>query len=190
MTRERRGVRSEGKIEADQVWVTYQGLDSVIRQMRIQCDPAPKSLTPSEANFIQRLGPKEDKEFFLTYACQVNGSASGGLNYNRAHTAEAAIRRLAQLGIHTSNENKWLAGPSDLHDAYDTLLVLSHAGVPWFTRRWPDGIITALSTWQQSNRASSATWRLFKPGNRSHQDASRQDSSRNRKVSGSVAEIP
>jgi glycogen debranching enzyme len=153
MTRERRGVRSEGKIEANQVWVTYQGLDSVIRQMRIQCDPAPKSLTPSEANFIQRLGPKEDKEFFLTYACQVNGSASGGLNYNRAHTEAEVARKTFQAQncqIRTSSEqfNEWLArSSSDLHMMFTATPFgfYPYAGVPWFSTPFGrDGIITAL----------------------------------------------
>jgi glycogen debranching enzyme len=38
MTRERRGVRSVGKIDADELWFAYQGLDGVLRRTN-QCVP-------------------------------------------------------------------------------------------------------------------------------------------------------
>ena len=37
MTRERRGVRRVGTIEADQLCFAYEGLDGVLRRTRIQC---------------------------------------------------------------------------------------------------------------------------------------------------------
>jgi glycogen debranching enzyme len=153
MTRERRGIRNEGQINADQVCLTYEGLDGVTRQTRIQCDPAPENLTPFAANFIQRFGPKEEKEFFLTYGCAINGSAGADLNYSRAHTeAEAALETLQTQGcqIHTSNEkfNDWLVrSSSDLHMMFTTTPFgfYPYAGVPWFSTPFGrDGIITAL----------------------------------------------
>ena len=153
MTRERRGIRNEGQINADQVCLTYEGLDGVTRQTRIQCDPAPENLTPFAANFIQRFGPKEEKEFFLTYGCAINGSAGADLNYSRAHTeAEAALETLQTQGcqIHTSNEkfNDWLVrSSSDLHMMFTATPfgVYPYAGVPWFSTPFGrDGIITAL----------------------------------------------
>jgi glycogen debranching enzyme len=153
MARERRGVRSEGQIEADQAWFTYEGLDGVSRQMRVQCDPAPRSLTPTGANFIQRLEPKEDKEFFLTYGCEVNGSASGGLSYSRTYTEpEVALDTLQSqhCQVSTSSEqfNAWLVrSSSDLHMMFTATPFgfYPYAGVPWFSTPFGrDGIITAL----------------------------------------------
>jgi glycogen debranching enzyme len=152
MTRARRGVRSEGGSEVDRVWFTYEGLDGLVRQMRIQCDPAPKSLSPSAANFIQHLGPKEDKEFFLTYSCEVNGSVSR-VSYSRAHTeAETALKKLQaqDCQIHTSSEqfNEWLIrSASDLHMMFTATPFgfYPYAGVPWYSTPFGrDGIITAL----------------------------------------------
>ncbi|HSF57028.1 MAG TPA: amylo-alpha-1,6-glucosidase, partial [Candidatus Binatia bacterium] len=152
-TRERRGVRSEAKIEADQVWFAYEGLDRLVRQMRIQCDPPPNSLTPSRANFIQRLGPKEEMEFFLAYGCEVNGSSSAGLSYRRAHTEAEVARKTLQAQdcqIRTSSEqfNEWLArSTSDLHMMFTATPFgfYPYAGVPWFSTPFGrDGIITAL----------------------------------------------
>jgi glycogen debranching enzyme len=170
VTRARRGVRSEGRSEVDRVWFAYEGLDGLVRQMRIQCDPAPKNLTPSAANFVQYLGPKEDKEFFLTYGCEVNGSVNT-LNHRQAHTeaqgngsvtslshtqayteAEAALKTLEakDCQIRTSSEqfNEWLIrSASDLHMMFTATPFgfYPYAGVPWYSTPFGrDGIITAL----------------------------------------------
>jgi glycogen debranching enzyme len=153
MTRERRGVRSEAKIEADQLWFAYEGLDRLVRKMRIQFHPPPNSLTPSRANFIQRLGPKEDMEFFLAYGCEVNGSSPAVISYSRAHTEAEVARRTLQAQdcqILTSSEqfNEWLArSTSDLHMMLTATPFgfYPYAGVPWFSTPFGrDGIITAL----------------------------------------------
>jgi glycogen debranching enzyme len=153
MTRERRGVRSLGKIEADQLWLAYEGLDGVLRRTRIQCASAPNNLGASGATFIERLGPKEEREFFLTYGCEINGSNFAGVSYSRAHTeVEATPRALQAQGcqIRTSNEqfNEWLVrSSSDLQMMFTATPfgVYPYAGVPWFSTPFGrDGIITAL----------------------------------------------
>jgi glycogen debranching enzyme len=153
MTRERRGVRSLGKIDADQLWLAYEGLDGVLRRTRIQCASAPNNLGASGATFIERLGPKEEREFFLTYGCEINGSNFAGVSYSRAHTeVEATPRALQAQGcqIRTSNEqfNEWLIrSSSDLQMMFTATPfgVYPYAGVPWFSTPFGrDGIITAL----------------------------------------------
>jgi glycogen debranching enzyme len=153
MTRERRGVRSLGKIDADQLWLAYEGLDGVLRRTRIQCVSAPTNLVASGATFIERLGPKEEREFFLTYDCEINGSNFAGVSYSRAHTeVEATPRALQAQGcqIRTSNEqfNEWLIrSSSDLQMMFTATPfgVYPYAGVPWFSTPFGrDGIITAL----------------------------------------------
>jgi glycogen debranching enzyme len=153
MTRERRGVRSVGKIEADQLWYTYEGLDGVVRRTLIEFASAPSELLASGATFIERLGPKEEREFFLIYRCEVNASASLGLSYGRPHTGVGAVPKTFQAQncqIRTSNErfNEWLVrSSSDLHMMFTATPfgVYPYAGVPWFSTPFGrDGIITAL----------------------------------------------
>ena len=152
MTRERRGMRADAIIAADQFWFTYEGLDGVTRRTRIQCVPAPNYLTTTEATFIQSLGPKEEKEFFLTYACE-NGAVPSVMDPGRAHAeAKASLKTLHTLAcsVRTSNEqfNRWLGrSSSDLHMMFTSTPfgVYPYAGVPWFSTPFGrDGIITAL----------------------------------------------
>jgi glycogen debranching enzyme len=153
MTRQRRGVRSEGKIETEKFWFAYKGLDGVLRRTRIQFGSAPNDLTASEATFSQRLGPKEDREFFLTYGCEIDGSSSASLSHSRAQTeAEAALQtfQAQECQIRTSSEqfNEWLVqSTSDLHMMFTATPFgfYPYAGVPWFSTPFGrDGIITAL----------------------------------------------
>ncbi|MET0586498.1 MAG: amylo-alpha-1,6-glucosidase [Candidatus Binatia bacterium] len=152
MTRERRGVRSVGKIGADQLWFTYEGLDRVLRRTRIQCAAAPNDLIASGATFIEHLAPKEEREFFLTYGCEVNGSAAD-VSYSRSHTEAAATfetLRARDCRIRTSSEqfNEWLVrSSSDLRMMFTATPFgfYPYAGVPWFSTPFGrDGIITAL----------------------------------------------
>lgn len=153
MTRVRRGVRSEEKIEANQLGFAYKGLDGVLRRTRIRCASAPDDLTPSGAAFIHRLGPKEEREFYLTYGCEINGSASAGVNYSRGRTeVEGAPKDVEaqDCQIRTSNAqfNEWLTRSStDLHMMFTATPFgfYPYAGVPWFSTPFGrDGIITAL----------------------------------------------
>jgi glycogen debranching enzyme len=153
MTRERRGLRADAIIAADQSWFTYKGLDGVTRRTRIQCVPAPNYLTTTEAAFIQSLGPKEEKEFFLTYACENDGAVPSVIDPGRAHAeAKAALQTLHALAcrVRTSNDqfNRWLGrSSSDLHMMFTSTPfgVYPYAGVPWFSTPFGrDGIITAL----------------------------------------------
>ncbi|HEU4342145.1 MAG TPA: glycogen debranching N-terminal domain-containing protein [Candidatus Binatia bacterium] len=152
-TRGHRGVRRDCKLKADQACFGYQGLDGVLRQTRIDCSPVPKHLSAASAVFSQRLGPKEEKEFFLTYSCEMNDTASVGKSYSHAHReAEVTLETLRsqECKVRTSNGqfNEWIdRSSSDLH------LMLTatpfgrypYAGVPWFSTPFGrDGIITAL----------------------------------------------
>ena len=153
MSRKRRGVRRVGTIEADQLWFVYEGLDGMLRRTRIQCASAPVDLTASGATFVQRFGPKEEKEFFITYGCQINSSASADPSNRRAHgEVGVAPKRLQakDCQIHTSSTqfNEWLVrSSSDLHMMFTSTPYgfYPYAGVPWFSTPFGrDGIITAL----------------------------------------------
>ena len=153
MTRERRGVRSVGKIDLDQLCFDYEGLDGVLRRTHIQCAPAPSQLIASGATFIDHLGPKEEREFFLTYGCEVNGSVAADVTHSQAHpgtAAEIETFRAQDCQIRTSNTqfNEWLVrSSSDLHMMFTATPFgfYPYAGVPWFSTPFGrDGIITAL----------------------------------------------
>ena len=153
MTRERRGVRRVGTIEGDQLWFAYEGLDGVLRRTRIQCVAAPDALTANGATFVERLGPKEEKEIFLTYGCQINSSASADVSYPRPHAEVAVAPKSLQAPdcqIRTSSMqfNEWLIRSSaDLHMMFTATPYgfYPYAGVPWFSTPFGrDGIITAL----------------------------------------------
>ena len=153
MSRKRRGVRRVGTIEADQLWFAYEGLDGMLRRTRIQCASAPVDLTANGATFVQRFGPKEEKEFFITYGCQINSSASADPSNKRAHgEVGVAPKRLQakDCQIHTSSTqfNEWLVrSSSDLHMMFTSTPYgfYPYAGVPWFSTPFGrDGIITAL----------------------------------------------
>jgi glycogen debranching enzyme len=151
MTRQRRGARSAGKVDAHQLWFAYEGLDGVVRRTRILCACAPSELIASGCAFIERLGPKEERELLLTYYCEVTGSAAAGVGY-RASDVEAAPNAavVPACQIYTSNGpfNEWLVrSSSDLHMMFTATPFgfYPYAGVPWFSTPFGrDGIITAL----------------------------------------------
>ena len=153
MTRQRKGVRHDRRLKADQVCFVYEGLDNVLRRTRIQCSPAPDTLNASVATFISRLEPKQEKEFSLTYSCELNDAQSASVSFSRAHMeAEVALKRFESehCQIRTSNDqfNQWLnRSSSDLHMMFTTTRFgpYPYAGVPWFSTAFGrDGIITAL----------------------------------------------
>jgi glycogen debranching enzyme len=153
MTRQHRGVRRDEAPDADELRFAYHGLDGVPRRTRVRCSPAPDSLTMVGAFFRHNFQPKEEKEFFLSYSCEIDGAPRGGLNYSRArHEAEASLKSLqsGECRISTSNEqfNEWLnRSTSDLHMMFTATPFgfYPYAGVPWFNTAFGrDGIITAL----------------------------------------------
>ena len=153
MTRERRGVLQEATLERSRVRFDYTGLDNVVRRTQIECSPPPDSLSGYGLMFRYRLEPKEEREFHLTYSCQISDSAVVQVDYSRARAAaQTALteQETPECRISTSNEqfNEWLArSSSDLHMMFTATPfgVYPYAGVPWFSTAFGrDGIITAL----------------------------------------------
>ena len=152
MTRQRRGFRSAGAVDADQLWFSYEGLDGVLRRTHIQCASAPRELIASGAAFVEHLGPKEEWEVILTYGCEIKGSASAGAGYRTSLATEASPNAAvaSNCQIYTSSEpfNEWLVrSSSDLRMMFTATPFgfYPYAGVPWFSTPFGrDGIITAL----------------------------------------------
>jgi len=153
MTRAHKGALHEAQLEPARLRFSYTGLDGVARRTQIDCSPVPDSLSAYGLMFRCRLQPKEEREFFLIYSCQINNAPVVSENQPRARTealSALATYRTPECRIRTSNEqfNEWLArSSSDLHMMFtDTPLgVYPYAGVPWFSTAFGrDGIITAL----------------------------------------------
>ena len=87
MTRERRGVLHEATLERSRLRFDYTGLDSVVRRTQIECSPAPDSLSGYGLMFRYRLEPKEEREFHLTYLCQITDAPVAQVDYSRARAA-------------------------------------------------------------------------------------------------------
>jgi len=153
MTRERRGVLHEATLERSRLWFDYTGLDNVVRRTQIECSPPPDSLSGYGLMFCYRLEPKAEREFHLTYSCQISDAPVVQVDYSRARAAaQTALtdQETPECRISTSNEqfNEWLArSSSDLHMMFTATPfgVYPYAGVPWFSTAFGrDGIITAL----------------------------------------------
>ncbi|HEY7220412.1 MAG TPA: amylo-alpha-1,6-glucosidase [Candidatus Binatia bacterium] len=153
MTRERKGVLHEARLEQSRLRFDYTGLDGVARRTQVECSPAPDSLSADGLLFRYRLDPRQKREFYLTYSCQIGDAPAAQASYSRARAAAQttlALEKTPECRVHTSNErfNDWLVRSSaDLHMMFTRtpLGVYPYAGVPWFSTAFGrDGIITAL----------------------------------------------
>jgi len=146
-------VLHEATLERSRLRFDYTGLDSVVRRTQIECSPPPGSLSGYGLMVRYRLAPKEEREFHLTYSCQISDAPVTQVDYSRARAAAQtalADQETPECRIYTSNEqfNEWLARSSaDLHMMFTKTQfgVYPYAGVPWFSTAFGrDGIITAL----------------------------------------------
>ena len=153
MTRERKGVLHEAGLEQSRLRFDYTGLDGVARRTQIECFPGPDRLSADSFLFRYRLEPRQEREFYLTYSCQIGDAPAAQASYSRARAAAQttlALQETPECRVHTSNEqfNEWLVRSSaDLHMMFTRtpLGVYPYAGVPWFSTAFGrDGIITAL----------------------------------------------
>lgn len=150
--RERRGNRREDEIKKDSILMTYQGLDNVVRQTRIDCRPAPVNITASELRFETSLDPGQSVAFQLSVICnpKLQRAVTG---YERAFiAAESELKAVSATlpKISSSNDrfNRW--AQRSIADV--EMMILGnpetnypYAGVPWFSTVFGrDGIITAL----------------------------------------------
>ena len=162
--RERRGRRLQDVVDGSAAVLSYEGLDRVVRRMRIGCGPAPQKLSRSEIVLAIHLRPGDETDFLITFDCEIDpGETSSRLPYEQALSQAGRILRDKQPGectIHTANEqfNRWVS-----RSGADLRMMLTetpwgeypYAGVPWFSTVFGrDGIITALQyLWVDPNVA-------------------------------------
>ena len=151
--RARRGVTLPPEIEEGVVALGYRGLDGVARHTRLRFDPAPASLSASEARFDLWLEPQTLQTVSLVVGCGSEESPAVATPHDEAWTAAEAARAgalQARARVVTSNEafNEWL--DRSLADLQMMLTqtrfgLYPYAGVPWFSTPFGrDGILTAL----------------------------------------------
>jgi glycogen debranching enzyme len=151
--RARRGERLESVVEAGRVVLGYRGLDGVVRRTRVVFEPAPASLSDRDARFELSLPPQQEATFYMTVACERDGTAPRLLSYDQALNEAAATVEATKAGTVVASDtstrfNSWVnRSVADLH-----MLVTQtpegpypYAGVPWFSTPFGrDGILTAL----------------------------------------------
>ena len=152
MRREQRGRRLEDQIDTDSILMTYEGLDRVIRQTRIECHPVPAQISPDEIRFDLEIGAGQSSTIHLSVICDPQ-PLHHSIRYDRALVAADSERKSASSNIceiSSSNERltRWVK--RSLADV--EMMILGnpetnypYAGVPWFSTVFGrDGIITAL----------------------------------------------
>jgi glycogen debranching enzyme len=162
MHRARRGTRQVTSVENDSAVLSYEGLDGVVRETSIRCDPPPKKMSATEADFTVLLDPKGRATHHISICCDFR-SARKSTSYSTAVAAasdelQIACARVPRISSSNSRFNDWMTrSMADIH-----MMTLGnreegypYAGVPWFSTVFGrDGIITALQLlWLNSDIA-------------------------------------
>lgn len=152
MRREARGRRLEDQISRHSILMTYEGLDRVQRQTRIDCDPAPSQITASEIHFEAPVRPGQSTLFHFSIACDP-ATRHGSIGYARAMAGAEAELKAASANlcdISSSNErlSRWVRrsmADVEMMTLGNPEANYPYAGVPWFSTVFGrDGIVTAL----------------------------------------------
>jgi glycogen debranching enzyme len=152
--RERRGEIEAPHLAADQVRLSYSGLDGVIRQTTLRFDPAPSDLSSGRATFKVDLAPKQTWIVFIEIACQ-RVAREGPLRPAFLSSFRAARHALRQssgraTAVVTSNH---VFNESIRRSVADLYMLMTdtpdgpypYAGIPWFSTAFGrDALITAL----------------------------------------------
>ncbi len=151
--RERKGTHLPNVLQKDLLVLSYEGLDGVTRETRIQFAPVPQEITASQATFDIELDPKGEVAVAVMVACDLAENRRPLLAYDAA-MAEAGLafgaEQTQDCVIQTSNAqfNEWWN-----RSLLDVCMMVTetkegpypYAGVPWFSTPFGrDGVITAL----------------------------------------------
>jgi glycogen debranching enzyme len=152
MHRPKKGRRLDDRVLKDLVVLSYEGLDSTIRQTCIRCDPLPTSISGSELQFEVHLQPGQKAVFHLDISC-VSDAEDDPVSYSGAIISARGEQKIASETfprIYSSNSRftDWIK-----RSAADVQMMMignpetnyPYAGVPWFSTVFGrDGIIAAL----------------------------------------------
>lgn len=150
--RDRRGRRLDDEFTDRSVLMRYEGLDGVLRQTRVECDPAPVRLASSELHFEIALAPRQAARVHLSIDCNPNPHRIS-LGYERAMAGaetelKAGSANLCEISSSNDRLTRWVRRSS----ADVAMMTMGnpetnypYAGVPWFSTVFGrDGVIVAL----------------------------------------------
>jgi glycogen debranching enzyme len=154
--REHRGAFSPPELGDSHVTLSYTGLDSQRRSTILRFDPAPSSLSASEAIFTFVLAPRESRSLFIEIDCapqrpEVPVRRAFFIALRDARRALRASSSRA-TAIASSNDLFNEAVRRSVSDLYMLVTELPegpypYAGIPWFSTVFGrDALITALET--------------------------------------------
>ncbi len=153
--RDKRGVRTVTKEDAQTVTFRYVGLDNITRVTRVRFDPAPMRLDNHQAVYDVTLAPQERQSAFITITYGDDQPAAALPSFGSAMRASRrAARAKSGAAAAVSSSNQTLNQMLCRSIADLTMLVTQtsqgpypYAGIPWFSTAFGrDGIITALQT--------------------------------------------
>lgn len=151
--REQHGRRFPPEVTSAGILLGYEGLDRIVRRLRIRFSPDTGVATAGRLEFAKTLPPRGEESIRVTFSFEQGGNASSRTTFHRALErchAEIRASRSEDTRVSTSNANfnDWLGRSAmDLHMMFTrtTFGVYPYAGIPWFNAPFGrDGIITAL----------------------------------------------
>ncbi|HDH11237.1 MAG TPA: amylo-alpha-1,6-glucosidase [Nitrospirae bacterium] len=155
LKRERNGKRCPIRYADNEMELSYEGLDGVMRKTEIISSVKPESVRNKTFSFLITLQPGSAKEIFFTVTCSMNDKGSRRTDFREA--LKKSRNRLREKNkssavIETSNEQFNESVKRSLADINMMLTetgdgIYPYGGIPWFcTPFGRDGIITALET--------------------------------------------
>jgi glycogen debranching enzyme len=151
MRRGRRGVVTRKLVGADQVVLSYRGLDGVIRRSRLTFDPPPAKLAVNAASYQLHIPPGAMQPLFIAVAC--DRADERPMPFMRGLLAARRELRAATAGGTTVESSSELFNEVLCRSAADLSMLMTdtpqgrypYAGIPWYSTTFGrDGLITAL----------------------------------------------
>jgi len=151
MRRDRRGVVTRKVIGADQVLLSYRGLDGVIRRTRLTFDPPPAKLAVNAASYELHIAAGTMQPLFMAVAC--DQADERPMPFMRGLLAARRELQAATKGGTTVESSNELFNEILCRAAADLSMLMTdtpqgrypYAGIPWYSTTFGrDGLITAL----------------------------------------------
>jgi glycogen debranching enzyme len=151
--RQRRGRMLDPEVGREGIVLGYEGLDGVVRRLRIRFSPENAKATAGRLQYENTLLPRGEESIHLTFSFETQGGPLARLSFHRAlERCHAEIRSArsedTRLATSNANFNEWLVRSAlDLHMMFTRTAsgIYPYAGIPWFNAPFGrDGIITAL----------------------------------------------
>jgi glycogen debranching enzyme len=152
LRRDRRGIAGRRAVGPETVILSYQGLDTKLRQTALRFDPAPSEITATTASYRFGLAPKQATRLCFTIGCgmpELPKPVPLLQGLRAVHRNQRATSYNATT-VETSNDlfNEVLC--RSMSDLY--MLITNtpqgpypYAGIPWYSTTFGrDGLITAL----------------------------------------------